>query len=172
MVSSILGFTMGQSQSGSQIYNGHKFYRTDYGYKTKIDGKFFDFQTHPSSLEALELSPAVVERIRDSRELVLTYDQNQTEVAAIAASQDFFARMLSSNFMIFTRVAFTEPNDMNMTVVTCEDATPFRAVIDYRESNETKISMEGDCIIFEAASARDFFAIKDRVLYSLLGIMG
>lgn len=171
MVTSILGITLSDSTDGSQTYKGNKFYRTDYGYKTKIDGKFMDFHFYPGNLEAIELPPLVTQRIKGSREVVMTYDPNQEEVLAIAASQDYLSRVLSSEFMIYTRWAFTVENEKNMTVVTCDDATPTSVVIDYRESNVTQISMDRDCVVFESVSANDFLAIKDRVVYSLLGIM-
>ena len=45
-------------------------------------------------------------------------------------------------------------------------------VIYFKQSNETKVIIDDDCIIAEARNNIDILRIKDRLLYSMLGVIG
>lgn len=70
------------------------------------------------------------------------------------------------------RAGFTTNNTFDMPIITCEDATPVVPIIYFKQSNQTKVSLEENCIIVEARNNIDILRIKDRLLYSMLGIIG
>ncbi len=66
---------------------------------------------------------------------------------------------------------FTTKNEFNKPVITCKNATLYVPVIYFKKSNETSITLEGNCIIAEAFRGEDFTKIKDRLVYGALGVM-
>ena len=75
-----------------------------------------------------------------------------------------------NNFNIFIRSGFTTPQN-NFPVLSCDDATEFVPVVYFKSGNFTKISLENNCILAEAAAHADVIRLKDRLVYGILGII-
>ena len=59
----------------------------------------------------------------------------------------------------------------NYPIITCDNATEFIPVIYLKKGEETQIYTEGNCIIAEAAFEQAFIALKDKLMYTILGIL-
>jgi hypothetical protein len=151
-------------------YGVYKFTLTDQGFVTTVNGKKYVFDHYPADIENVNLSAGVVEKMKGTRMVYLTYDPNQSAVGDIAASQ-FKLQSELQTIGIYSATALTAPNEYELPVVTCQNATPFVPVVDFRESNRTAVDLEGNCIVFDAVYGEDFSRLKDRLLYALLGVM-
>ena len=173
MVLSILGIMVGEtSPSGSKIkYNDFTFFRVQDGFMTKINKKDVRFSYFPSDLENITIDPAIKDNFNNINMVYLTYNPNQPAVQAIANVLYSLKPILDDFFNIYSANSMTVNNTYNLPVITCANATSTVPVIDFRESNSTQLLFEDNCIIFEASSASDFVLLKDRLLYSLFGIL-
>jgi hypothetical protein len=156
------------SPSSKFEYNGYRFEATQNGFVTNVEGRRYAFSNHPGSLEHINVSEGVADRIRGTRMLHLTYDPNQTVVNEIAAAQ-FQLQQDLDTFGIYGATAMTVENEYGLPVVTCSDATQFVPVLDFREG-DTSVELEGDCIIVNAYR-EDFGRVRDRIVLGLLGVM-
>jgi len=137
---------------------------------TKIDGKTIYFDYFPTEVESINLSQEISNRLLNSVEIDFTYYVNDTKKDVIAYSgYDMQQQLVPKN--IYVRIGFTTKSEYNVPVITCEDATPAVPVLYLKRTNETKIYPEGNCVILEAATDLDILRLKDRILYSVLGVM-
>ena len=60
----------------------------------------------------------------------------------------------------------------SLPVITCANATATQPVMQFSSGNETKISLQGSCVIVEALSGEEFTMMKDRILYGMFGVIG
>jgi hypothetical protein len=161
----------GYSESATKLkYGDFTFTAMQNGFATKIDGRQYLFTNHPAVVEGINISSEVVDKIKNTKMLYLTYDPNQSVVQEIAAVQFQFQSDLG-NFGIFAAPAFTKKTEYSLPVVSCANATAYVPVVEFKESNYTGIDVLGDCIIFAAAYPEDFSRLKDRTLYGMLGII-
>ncbi|MBW2980388.1 hypothetical protein KY360_03160 [Candidatus Woesearchaeota archaeon] len=168
MVTSIVGFLWKGGQPKVE-YNGIPFVQEASGWTAEINTQKISFNYHPNEVEHINISPAITQRL-DTVEIDTTYDINDSYAEYIAKVQYTLGLGLN-NFDIFVVKGFTEENEFNRPVITCDDATAYVPVIYFKKSNETKVYLEGNCIMAEAYRGDDLIKIKDRLLYTILGIM-
>ena len=58
----------------------------------------------------------------------------------------------------------------NQPIVDCMNATVYVPVIVMKEANETKAYLDGNCIFLESTQY-SVVAMKDRILYAILGVV-
>ena len=75
------------SPSSKFEYNGYRFEATQNGFVTNIEGVRYAFPNHPGNVDQVNISSGIIDRIRGTRMVHLTYDPNQTVVSEIAAAQ-------------------------------------------------------------------------------------
>lgn len=151
-------------------YGEQKFTMTQKGFMTRVGDKTYTFTHYPQDLERISASKEMTDWLKTTKMFYLTYDQNQSTVGQIAAAQFEFQKTLR-NAGIFSVNAMTQENEYGLPVITCKNATRFVPVLEFRESNETLIAHEGDCVILEAYYGEDFYRLTDRIVYGILGIM-
>ncbi|MFH1511704.1 MAG: hypothetical protein ABIF10_08495 [Candidatus Woesearchaeota archaeon] len=151
-------------------YNEHKFTVTEKGFKTKVGAKTYTFGHYPQDLERISLDQGVIDWLKTTKMVYLTYNENQSTVGQIAAAQFEFQKGLK-DAGIFGIVTMTKENQYGLPVITCDNATSFVPVFEFREANETQIVEESSCIILEAGYGEDYYMLTDRILYGILGIM-
>ena len=115
--------------------------------------------------------PYIASTLLNKPEIDTTSKINDTFSEEIALAQYNMALTLN-NVNIYLRKGFTQNNTFNLPIITCENATFAVPIIYFKQSNETKITIEDNCIIAEAINAVEILRIKDRLLYSILGIIG
>ncbi len=176
MISSVFGvifFGFSGDSSTTREYGEFSFLKgedTNSRWFTEIGGKRIYFDYFPTEVENINISPDMESRLSNTLEIDLTSEVNDTKKELIA----FFAYDLQeqlNNKNIYVRLGFTTESEFNVPIISCDDATMMVPVLYLKESNETKIYSQGQCIIVEAKSDFDFVRIKDRIAYSIHGIM-
>jgi len=172
MIGSVFGviFFGNNRQENKAKYNDFLFVQKQEGWSTDIDGREVFFNYLPDDVADLELEKNVLGAFGNLVELDTTSESNNSFKEQIALAEHQMVLALS-NFNIYVRGGFTAENEFGMPVITCGDATPNVPVIYFRESNETKVYLQNNCIIAESKDGPDFLRIKDRLLYTILGIL-
>ena len=150
-------------------YNGIKFARMQDRWEAKINDKSAAFSFLPNEVEVIADNESA-KLLQNKFEIDVTYNQNSTFKEAMALAQHQMALTLA-NYDIFVRKGFTSNNTFGLPIIGCKDATADVPVIYFRHGNETKISNKNSCVIVEASSNAEFIMAKDRLLYSILGVI-
>ena len=173
MVSSVFGVIFGSfgSTDNSFKYNGFSFTQTSQGYRTKVSGMEVFFSYAPYDVESIELDPEITSRISSTKMLHITYDSESGLKEGMSQAQFSLSNELYDIFGTYASPAMEQNNPYNIPVITCSNATVYVPVISLAESNETGIVLENNCVLIKANTATEFLVLKDRLLYSLAGII-
>ena len=166
MLTSTIGYVF---KGGSkEKYNGFSFSRVNDGrWYTRINGRQMSFNYFPEELESINLSNEVIDRIKTTNMVYFTHDPENRYSGDIALLKEMFWPY----FQIYADGGLTVNNTLGLPVVGCDNATNTLPVIYFKESNQTGFYLDNNCIICELRSGEDFTALKERLLYSLFGIM-
>ncbi len=164
------GFSDGGGSQNAR-YNGFTFTNNGNVWITNINGIPAAFNFLPEDVEGIFAFEDFSNRLRNKFEIDVTYDSNSTHKEAIALAHYQMAMTLGA-YNVYLRQGFTANNSFNLPVITCEDATQNVPVVYFKTGNISRIYAENDCIIAEASDNADFIKIKDRLLYTILGVMG
>jgi hypothetical protein len=148
---------------------GLKFTDTENNWETNIDGQKAVFAYLPSQVEAIPISPDIINGLKNVVEIDVTSDFNDTLAEEIALAQ-FQMSFTLNNFNVFVRNGYTT-EQQNFPVIKCDDFTGLVPVIYFKSSNQTNVYLEDNCIIAEALNQGDILGIKDRLLYGILGVI-
>ena len=151
-------------------YNGITFTRFADRWGAKINEKNAAFSFLPGEVENINMSYDIPQRLQNKFEIDATYDLNSTYKEAIALAQHQMELTLAQ-YNIFVRKGFTANNTFNLPVITCRNSTLNVPVVYFRHGNATNIKIDNNCVIAEASSNADFMRAKDRLLYSMLGVI-
>ena len=158
------------SASETVRYNGIKFTGDGTKWTAKINGRYAAFSFLPNEVEDIK-TPAQLPALLGNRvEIDATSDANSTYKESIALAQHQM-RLTLDSYNVYLFQGFTTNNSFNFPVVTCNNATSSVPVIYFKESNSTDIEIRDNCIITKASSDRDFIRVKDRLVYSMLGVV-
>jgi len=170
MISSIIGFIY-SGRTDTFKYKDLKFTRTQNQWYTVINNQRLIFNYFPTDVEQINLTQEITTILLNKPEIDTTSELNDTFAEEIALAQYNMALTLN-NLNIYIRQGLTTNNTFNLPIITCKDATLAVPIIHFKQSNQTKITLENNCIIAEARNNIDILRIKDRLLYSMLGIIG
>jgi len=160
-------------QSDVVKYNGIKFASSPSQgnvWIAKISGREAAFSFLPQEVENVNMSRGINERLQGKFEIDATYDFNSTYKESIALAQHQMGLTLGA-YNIYLRRGFTENNTFNLPIITCNNSTANVPVIYFKQGNSTKIYLDNDCIVAEALTGADFIKSKDKILYSVLGVL-
>ena len=151
-------------------YNDIKFVKKIDRWEAKINDRQAAFSFLPTEAEDIPDTDGSAKLLQNKFEIDTTYDLNSTykEIIALANYQ---MSLTLSNYNIFIRQGMTLNSTFNLPIIKCKDATSQVPVVYFREGNSTRISVMDNCIIAEANSDADFIRIKDRLVYSILGVI-
>lgn len=172
MIFSVVGYVGLERQNSQFKYNGIKFTQdtNSRAWSTIINERQLTFDYFPSEVEYINLSSEIDSSLSNKPEVDTTSEINDTFSEEIALAQYNMALTMNS-LNIYLRRGFAENSTFNLPIITCRDATPAVPVIYFKQSNETKVTLENSCIIAEARNSIEILRIKDRLLYSMLGII-
>ena len=172
MVFSVFGIIFyGFNPESKLKYKKFNFNRKDYGWSILINKKETVFDYFPTEVTDIKIEENVIDRISNSLEIDATYDTNVSYADDIATAQYSMQEIIGSHFNIYIRLGVTTDDIYNFPIITCNESTDFIPVIYFKESNETKVYLDGNCIIAEIKDSYDAARIKDRLLYGLFGII-
>jgi hypothetical protein len=174
MISSVFGVIFyGYSGGGTEVsYNEFIFLREEGGNKwsTEIDGKQMFFDYFPTEVEQTNVSAEIINKLSNTVEIDVTYDVNSSKKEVFAyVGYDMQQQLANKN--IYVRLGFLTESEYDVPIISCADATAIVPVLYLKESNGTKVYAQGNCIIVEAGGDFDFIRLKDRILFSIFGIM-
>jgi hypothetical protein len=172
MVSSVIGYMFGSGGAEKYEYNDHSFIkRNNNEWLLKYNGENLIFNLFPEQVEDIEVNFDVSEALGGKAEIDTTFDPDDELAEAIALAQYTFSEVITKTSDSFVMVGMTEENEFDLPIINCEDATDKVPVLYFKKSDSTSVELEDNCIIIEAKSAIDILAVKDRILYGLLGII-
>lgn len=151
-------------------YNGIKFVKKTDRIEANINGRQAAFSFLPADVQTIPDLNGSIKILQNKFEIDTTYDLNSTYKEAIALA-NYQMGLTLANYNIFIRQGMASNNTFNLPVIKCTDATSQVPVIYFREGNSTRIYSKDNCIIAEANSNQDFIRIKDRLIYSILGVI-
>jgi len=170
MTSSIIGF---MNSDESHNYNGFKFTAKENKWQTKVDGQMHQFDFLPSDVDVLVIDPAAIDRIKNTNVLFLTFDPTLEDLSTIDLLRFELSAKLPAltGIISLTNAAHSNSTTYDLPLITCANATTLVPVMDIGYANFTKVAMDGNCIDVKARFPVDLIAIKDRILYEVLGII-
>ncbi len=174
MVTSIIGFMVGENPDQTKKYNGIKFYRTNTGWEAKINGKMIQFMLLPEEVENVSISADILYGLKAGKMAQITFDSNAAYPQETALVQYQLQQTMNNALNIYAITGLTDvPKNVTYTgiLVGCQNATQYVPVILLAYGEETKITENNSCIILEAQSTYDMYALKDRLVYGLLDII-
>ncbi len=170
MVFSVFGVIIG-SQDNSMKYGKFKFTQSQNGFVTKINGTEVPFYTLPSQVGFINVSPDITAMLRNSYFVVVSFDPAAAkeslaavEIARFDFSQYFYGKLVYNGVTNNTGEYSEQP------VITCANATAETPVIYFNFSDTPSIVRVDDCIFINAKGS-DVLALRDRLLYSYLGVI-
>ena len=170
MVGSIMGLMMNNPEE-KIVYNGHTFKEKGNYLTLKLDGERFNFYYSPQDVENIEMPIEVHNFLQIVPTSYVVFDPD----AKFIDYMDFSRFELSEEMLKLDKIiqgGITKQSEFyNLPVINCDNATQYVPVIYFKNSNTTKFYMEGNCIIAKSNTAYGFLALKDRIIYSLLGII-
>lgn len=174
MIFSVIGYMWGESESSTDLYNGFKFTKAQTGYVAKINKTAVQVYYHPAQLESIPVDARAIDSIRSAKMIYATYDVSSDYIFTQAGALSEFEL---SDILFKTKGIYIEQGisakdtQSNITVITCADSTTSVPVIYMTRGNTTSITYLDGCIIGQAASPADFFAIRDLLIYYANGVM-
>lgn len=152
-------------------YNGYSFSQNGNLFATKINGNNVYFDNFPKNVEDINLSNDVVSRISNTKMLYITYDISQDTRQIMGKAQYDLQNALWQNFRIYAAASLMNESNYNLPVATCSNATASVPVMELSYSNETGVSLEGNCILVHSTNEAELIRLKDRLLFGLFGII-
>jgi len=134
---------------------------------TKINGRQIGFHYFPADLESINLSSEIIDRIKTTNMVYFTHDPENRYKEDIALLKEIFWQY----FQIYADNGLTANNTFNLPIISCDNATISLPVIYFKDSNQTGFYLDNNCIICEIRPGEDFTALKERLFYSLFGVM-
>jgi hypothetical protein len=173
MVGSLFGIVFYGFQDLSQTsqkYNGIDFVNRGSFWTAKINGIENAFTNHPSQVEQMAVQIEAIDNLAGIVQIDTTSDIEDPLSEPIALAQFQMDPVMNSQNK-FTRHGFTSENNFKFPIIRCSDATDLIPVLHFKHGNSTRVFLEGNCIIAQAVTGSDLIAIKDRILYGILGVI-
>jgi hypothetical protein len=177
MITSIAGYMSNRNPVNVLRYNNFVFRQEQDAYGnlkwySKIDGKQFVFDYNPKVLENINVSPVIRDRILSSKYVIVTFETSDrfTMNYFDRARYDLGSALYNKGINAASGIANIS-DDYNLPIITCANSTQQIPVIYMFKGNKTEIRMEDNCIILECSENYEILALKDRLLYSVLGVM-
>lgn len=174
MVSSIFGFIIADQDSGSGIedYNGFRIERSNIGYLVKLDKERSVMTAdHPIAVESVQVDPQVWELLNRTRVLGVTYNESDSRAEVFGAAQFLLEKDLLVAPRIFVQRGLFNASGTEMQSMSCADASPSMPVLLIKVGDETKVYLDGHCIIAQGMSTSDVLRASDRIILGMAGVI-
>jgi hypothetical protein len=174
MVISIFAIVLDNQSGGTPNYNKNSFVATDYGFKTKIDGKYMDFYYHPIELERIVMDENTAKLFRESSGVAFIFNPNDNasnNLQYVDAFRFDLRLQMRENPIFF---GITQESDKyDLPIIDCLNATINFPFVLMNFSSETGFYPSEDnpyCIILNG-KFMELMAAKDRFVYTYYGVM-
>ena len=171
MVSSAIGYMFGKDSGTSQKYNGYKFLQKGRSWALRIEGNELLFDFLPGDLENIAIDEGVKGILSEKVQIDTTSDGDDELKEAIAKAQYDMTEILGLASETYVRIGLSEENEIGLPMIDCESATASVPVVYFLKANETSVKIEGNCVVAKAKNDLEMLAIKDLMIYEILGII-
>jgi len=170
MIFSVFGVIIG-SQNNSMKYGKFKFTQAQNSYVTKINGREVPFYTLPAESSFINVSPEIRNLLKDSYFIVISFDPvaAKESLAAVEIARFDFSQYFDGK-LVYNAVTDNTGEYSEQPVITCANATVETPVIYFNLSDTPSIINIDNCIYLNA-KGRDVLVLRDRLLYSYLGVI-
>lgn len=171
MVGSVFGIIFGGFNDSSESieYKDYKLTASQKGWILKDEGKNYLFSFDPKSLENLKVSDDAINMLKTSPQIDFTSDPDSAYKQVIAQAEYDILSVLSSKNK-YSEIGFVSESEYDVPIFVCSRESEIPLVY-LKDGNETKIYTNGSCIIAQSSNSDNFFALRDRIIYSILGVM-
>lgn len=135
----------------------------------KVQDKFAAFSFLPEEVSGMNIT-ADLAMLRQKPEIDSTYNLNDSNADVIALAQHQMG-LTFQNYNVYLRQGALSENRYSLPIINCSAATPNIPVVYFKTSNVSLISQKENCYIVESNRDVDFLRAKDRIIYSVLGIL-
>ncbi|MBT5022136.1 hypothetical protein HOK51_06525 [Candidatus Woesearchaeota archaeon] len=175
LVISIVGMMFGgvnMNSEDTEHYNNYKFKRSNQGWILNVGGEQLLFQYLPGDIEMINLSKESVDFFQNNLMMYISFNPVSKEVDVLELVRFELGTFLAKYKNVYVQNGVTQENDLyfEMPVITCENATVSVSVVLFEEANATSIELENNCLEIKG-TRYGILAVKDRILYSLIGVM-
>ncbi len=173
MVSSILAIWQGsQDPNALPSYNNHDVSLDGSKYTIESDYGAISGYSYPTPLESITLDPAFVQYLSSSSSILILFDPTDPLLPYI----EVLRKELSlEDFPLFSTSAsfgITQANESySYPVVSCATTTEPTLFLRTDNMTSTRIYQDSGCIVLQAQTWEELVYLKDRVVYTLAGIM-
>ncbi len=182
MVLSGAGFYFGSSSSENTFYyNGFKFtqdLQNGGQIVLHLKNKNVQFYDTPQNALQVEVDNNTLTALKNTIQWYLTFDPNSDSLQTIDLVRFDLTKTLAEDFSItLGNGILTNMTNAtayaNYPIVTCANATRYVPVIvlEYMGNKTAITSNSTTCIIASAAQSSDMVQIRDRIVYSLYGVL-
>src|SRR3989344_1742208 len=171
MILSVIGYVWNGGNDTDFEYNGFSLILTEDGLWTMdYNGQNIMFYNHPTEVEYLKIDTDTSNALKNAKMIYATSDPDDLLKEAIGGAEFEIKREIEKKGIYFI-YSFTDANEFNRTIMTCDNATPSVPVLYFTHGNTTNISSSNNCIISQADSAFGIRKLRDRLLYAFLGVI-
>jgi len=166
MILSVIGFLWSGGDSSQYKYKKHSFSYQNGDWTTRINNKVLLFRYLPDEMANLTIPPETSSLLNNARMAYVSYNPDEKS-EEMGLAQYNLAMNLETDTRFLVN-AFTAPNENNISVITCSNATAFIPVIILKKNeNNNSITLNNSCIVLEG---RPLF-VADRLVYDVYGII-
>lgn len=163
-----------QSNNGDYSYGDYKFAlkavpeaNNNMVYTTKVNGQEVFFYTLPNEAERINTTNNLTALLQPAQAIVLSSSPGEN----YASLHDLVRFELSRYSGKLVVGGTLHPNESEqLAFLSCANATTEMPVIELHEANSTSIVVENNCAVIDAPNSQ-LAVIRDRLLYSMLGIL-
>jgi len=173
MIISIFAIVVDNQSQTTPDYKTHSFMTTNTGFKTKINGKYFDFYNYPTDLERIPLDASVLAKIKTGQGMAFIFDPTDNTTDDLQYI-DLIRYDLQTQMDKPTYFGITENSTKySLPVLSCANSTAEFPLVLINISSDTSFYSSQDypnCIIMNG-KLKELLADKDRLVYTYYGIM-
>lgn len=145
-------------EEGAYDYNGIKFMPTTEGWLAYLkDGRQVYIMTNPAELVNLTISEVSPSLLNSLQKLYISYNPEEKVRAALVD----FTREIKLTPPIIPSCTVDVPQCAELPLKTCNDTDDYVGVIVFKESNETAVSMNNNCLTIEG---KDLLKTVDKLI--------
>jgi hypothetical protein len=176
MLASGAGFVLNMNQGGSSSdeYEGQRFVSTQRGqWSTEIDGKNYYFSYHPSVVDYLNISDPIIETMKNADVVYITYNPDDEYITEIENLRFDLESDLDDYFNIIPEIGVMDNTGeySGFSRIDCQDAGMNAPVLRFMSGEEISFEQAGNCITVYSDDSYGFRLARDRLFYSMLGII-
>jgi len=173
MVFSVLGIWQG-SDNGMPDYNEFKITQKDNKYEIKTDKGTVQGYTYPGYLEGISLDTTLSAYVSllYSPYVTILFDPADPALAYVEVLRMELAQTDLSPLGKSVAFAVTQANDTyQYPVANCSSTAPIIYIHTTNTTTTAQIYQDENCLVLEALTWKDLITLKDRLVYTLYGVM-